>query len=161
MSSYLKRQTSRLYTDGKNYVLSSQFIKNEHLLITVMGNELFLNKICDEEWQLLQSKSRYVTIIDAYGCLGMLTLEGNFEFELKSMPKQPALLSIILDNFKEFILLFAKEATSVSLIGKFEILRIADIFAVNLNITSQNPDEILNINTTINNNSNTIFVELR
>ena len=77
MSNYLKRQSLRLFSDGKNYILSSQFIKNEHLLISVINNELYLNKINDEEWLLIQDKSRYLTIIDSYGCLGMLTVEGN------------------------------------------------------------------------------------
>jgi hypothetical protein len=76
MSSYLKRQSFRLFSDGKNYLLSSQFIKNEHLLINVINNELYLNKVSDEEWLQIQSKSRFVAILDSYGCLGMLTLEG-------------------------------------------------------------------------------------
>ena len=76
MSNYLKRQSFRLFSDGKNYLLSSQFINNEHLLINVINNELYLNKVSNEEWSHIQLKSRFVAILDSYGCLGMLTLEG-------------------------------------------------------------------------------------
>jgi hypothetical protein len=87
----------------------------------------------------------------------MLTLEGikwNWrEFRINSN------LFKYLDNKKDYILLFAKEAASVNSIGKFEILRIVDVFAVSLNCDLK-PDEILYSNTLLNNN-NTSFVELR
>lgn len=77
MTTYDKRKTFKIYTDGKNFVLSSNLIENEKLLINVSDSILHLNKIINDEWLVIQSKSNrpYVNLIDSFGCLGLLTLE--------------------------------------------------------------------------------------
>jgi hypothetical protein len=76
MTNYDKRRSFKLFSDGKNYVLSSQFIEKEKLLISVINTELYLHKISNNEWLEIQNKSKFIPIVDSYGCLGLLTLEG-------------------------------------------------------------------------------------
>ena len=47
MSTYDKRRVFKLYSDGKNYILTSQQIENEKLLLKITQNEnkLYLNTI--------------------------------------------------------------------------------------------------------------------
>lgn len=60
---------------------------------------------------------------------------------------------------KDHFLLFIKDAVSVNSIEKFDVLRITDVFIVNLN-NEINSEDIIQSNILLNNN-NSHFVELR
>ena len=78
MSNYDKRRIFKVYTDGENFVLSSQAIEDEKLLIKIVASKVFLNRISNDEWLYIQSKSSrsYQNILESYGCLGLLQFKG-------------------------------------------------------------------------------------
>ena len=121
MSVYDKRRILRVYSDGKSYVISSQLIENEHLFIKLVDSNVCLNKINNEEWASMKSRTNSVRsasfglILESYGCLGMLST-GN-----ASMQRV-----VGMDETGNF-LIFVKEASLVGTIRKFEIIRITDV----------------------------------
>lgn len=108
MSGYDKRRILRVYSDGKTYVLVSQLIEDQKLQIKIFENQVCVNKLTDEEWDQMRpktnSRSSFVLLNEAFGCLGMLST-----------------------SHDEHSLLFVKDAVSVGTIRKFDILRVTDI----------------------------------
>ena len=108
MSAYDKRRILRVYSDGKTYVLVSQLIEDQKLQIKIFENQVCVNKLTNEEWEQMRpktnSRSSFVLLNEAFGCLGMLST-----------------------SHDEHSLLFVKDAVSVGTIRKFDILRVTDI----------------------------------
>ena len=108
MSGYDKRRILRVYSDGKTYVLVSQLIEDQKLQIKIFENQVCVNKLTNEEWEQMRpktnSRSSFVLLNEAFGCLGMLST-----------------------SHDEHSLLFVKDAVSVGTIRKFDILRVTDI----------------------------------
>ena len=156
MSSYDKRRILRLYGNGKNYVLASQAIENEKLLIKVVDSGICVNTITNDEWNSMQSKTNsvrsasYSLVLDAYGCLGLMSTSLGLNTNGKSQDSANNML---------YYLVFVSNAASVGTIRKFDILRITDVHLIPLNSDVNSGIYTQQINSS---NSNSNFVnELR
>ena len=129
MSSYDKRRIVRLYGNGKNYVLASQAIENQKLLIKVDESAVCVNTISHDEWLSMQPKTNsvrstaYSLVLDAYGCLGLLSTS------LAQISNGKSHDSTHMLHY----LVFVNNAMSVGTIRKFDILRITDVILIPLN----------------------------
>lgn len=143
MTTYDKRRLFRLYGDGKSYVLSSQLI-DEKLQIKLVDSSVCLNKISNEEWQLMtQSKTNsvrsasYSLMTESYGCLGLMSVS--------LMPTQSG--QDETSSGMQHCLLFVKDAVSVGFIRKVEIMKITDVFLlpmfsdINSNVYAQQSNQ--------------------
>ncbi len=166
MSTYDKRRTFKLYSDGRTNILTSQQAENENLLIRVTASDckLYLNKITDAESESIQSKSSrpFVNLVDSYGCIGLFKppiSRGSWSFWILRTQVQILRKKVSLIDAREghdYYLIFIKDAQSINSIGKTDILRISDVYIVYLNQT----DDYMQYSTNLNNNSS-YFVEIR
>lgn len=116
MSLYDKRRIQRLYSDGKSYVLSSQMIEDHNLHINLtQDSQVCANKITQEEWSSMKQRSKFSLLNEFYGCFGML-----------STTSDERNLNV------QHCLIFVKEAVSVGTIRKFDIIRVTDVYILQL-----------------------------
>jgi synaptojanin len=134
MSVYDKRRAYKLYSDGRNYVLNSQYIDNEKLLFRVVNSQLYLNKITNDEWNKLLSSKLYSVITESYGCLGLLS------------QKEPK---------REYYLVFVKDAASIGVVKETEVFRVTDVFFIHLSNETSSYERTANDDILENNSLNT------
>lgn len=129
-----KFSSMRVYSLGRNYVLSSDFIK-EKIEIRVINNTICVSSLSIDEWkQLTDSQTNsvmspsFANVFTGYGCLGVLSTP----LDQSQIYQQSSLM--------QHYLIFVKDAQSVGTYRKFEFMKIIDIFVLPLieDASSQN-----------------------
>ncbi len=164
MSGYDKRRIFRVYACGKSYVLASQLVEDEKLLLTMLDNaEFCLNTISTDEWTQMKDKMgtnsvrspSYGTVLEAFGCLGLLSISTQQMQHYNHQQQQQqhhhhhhhhhqssqrsARVTDAPGASMHHFLVFVKEALSVGTIRQCEVMKITDVLILPLTADQNGP----------------------